>query len=158
MASVMNAPRQNAFGSGRRPGMGASAGAATGAGARPTTAKPGTGRSGGDRKDEIPHPILFQQFFKSVGPRTYAAQVKKATNGNHYLVLTEGRRDDKTGEVYKKRLNVFSEDFEPFLDLIRAFAAFNKAHPVPDNVRQRQAALWKKKRGRKTPAVGAVSG
>ncbi|MGN6727929.1 MAG: DUF3276 family protein [Tepidisphaeraceae bacterium] len=95
----------------------------------------------------------------SPGPRTYAAQVKKATNGNHYLVLTEGRRDDKTGEVYKKRLNVFSEDFEPFLDLIRAFAAFNKAHPVPDNVRQRQAALWKKKRGRKAPAaVGAVSG
>ncbi|MGN6627878.1 MAG: DUF3276 family protein [Tepidisphaeraceae bacterium] len=151
MASVMNAPRQNAFGNGRRSGMGA--------GARPTTAKPGTGRSGGDRKEEIPHPILFQQFFKSVGPRTYAAQVKKATNGNHYLVLTEGRRDDKTGEVYKKRLNVFSEDFEPFLDLIRAFAAFNKAHPVPDNVRQRQAALWKKKRGRKTlAAASAVSG
>ncbi|MGN6506624.1 MAG: hypothetical protein ACTHM6_13775 [Tepidisphaeraceae bacterium] len=85
--------------------------------------------------------------------------MKKATNGNHYLVLTEGRRDDKTGEVYKKRLNVFSEDFEPCVDRIRAFAAFKKAHPVPDNVRQRQAALWKKKRGRKAPAaVGAVSG
>src|SRR5688500_1724565 len=28
------------------------------------------------------HEILFQRFFKSVGPRTYVAQVKKATNGN----------------------------------------------------------------------------
>src|SRR4051812_35560996 len=33
--------------------------------------------------------ILFQNYFKSVGPRTYAAQVKKAGNGNHFLVLTE---------------------------------------------------------------------
>ena len=39
--------------------------------------------------------IIFQKYFKSVGPRTYAAQVKVATNGNHFLVLTEGKRDEK---------------------------------------------------------------
>ena len=44
------------------------------------------------------HEIMFQNWFKSVGPRTYAAQVKKAKNGNHFLVLTEGKRDEKTGE------------------------------------------------------------
>src|SRR4051812_21949153 len=55
--------------------------------------------------------ILFQQYFKSVGPRTYAAQIKEAGNGNHFLVLTEGKRDDATGEVRKTRLFVFSEDF-----------------------------------------------
>src|SRR5437588_9342050 len=37
--------------------------------------------------------ILFQTFFKSVGPRTYASQVKRPANGNHFLVLTEGNRD-----------------------------------------------------------------
>ena len=29
----------------------------------------------------VEHEILFQKFFKSVGPRTYAAQVKRAKNG-----------------------------------------------------------------------------
>ena len=100
---------------------------------------------------QIEHPILFQKFFKSVGPRTYAAQIKKASNSNHYLVLTEGRRDEKTGEVYKKRLNVFSEDFEAFLSLIRDIAVFNKANPVPETVRQRQAALWKKRQSKSAP-------
>jgi hypothetical protein len=37
--------------------------------------------------------ILFQKFFKSLGPRTYAAQVKELANGNQMLVLTEGKRD-----------------------------------------------------------------
>src|SRR5689334_22548662 len=41
--------------------------------------------------------ILFQKFFKSVGPRTYASQIKEAGNGNHFLVLTEGKRDEETG-------------------------------------------------------------
>jgi hypothetical protein len=52
--------------------------------------------------------ILFQRYFKSVGPRTYAAQVKQAGNGNHFLVLTEGKRDDSSGEVRKTRLFIFS--------------------------------------------------
>ena len=62
---------------------------------------------------------LFQQYFKSVGPRTYVAQVKEAGNGNHFIVLTEGRRDEKTDEVKKLRLFVFSEDFEAFKNLLR---------------------------------------
>src|ERR1700752_5232906 len=62
---------------------------------------------------------LFQQYFKSVGPRTYAAQVKEAGNGNHFIVLTEGRRDEKTDEVKKLRLFVFSEDFDAFKNLMR---------------------------------------
>jgi len=46
---------------------------------------------------EKPRPeprIIHQTFFKSVGPRTYAAQVKELSNGNHLLALTEGRRDE----------------------------------------------------------------
>ena len=83
------------------------------------------------KRDEAEHEILFQKFFKSVGPRTYAAQVKRADNGNHYLVLTEGKRDEATGEVRKTRLFVFSEDFVEFFRLIKSAAEFIKANPVP---------------------------
>jgi hypothetical protein len=89
--------------------------------------------------------IIFQKFFKSVGPRTYAAQMKRAGNGNHFLVLTEGRRDDKTGDIRKTRLIVFSEDFVEFFRMLHETAQFIKANPVPDNVRQRRANFWAKK-------------
>src|SRR3954451_2346695 len=94
--------------------------------ARPS-GRPLPGRSGKPRRKAQPeaeHEILFQKFFKSVGPRTYAAQVKKARNGNHYLVLTEGKRDDKTAEVRKTRLFVYSEDFVEFFRLIKSAAEF----------------------------------
>lgn len=92
--------------------------------------------------DRPPDPILFQQFFKSVGPRTYAAQVKTAGNGNPYLVLTEGKRDDATGDVRKTRLFVFSEDFDAFLSLLRDTARWLHAHPVPDDIREQRRKFW----------------
>lgn len=76
------------------------------------------------------HEILFQKYFKSVGPRTYASQVKRANNGNHYLVLTEGKRDRATGEVRKTRLFVFSEDFIPYFRMLQETAQFIREHPV----------------------------
>src|SRR5437016_10995169 len=80
--------------------------------------------------------ILFQKFFKSVGPRTYAAQVKEAGNGNHFLVLTEGKRDAKTDEVRKTRLFVFSEDFTEFFKMLTDTTQFIRANPVSNEVRQ----------------------
>src|SRR5437764_358868 len=74
--------------------------------------------------------ILFQRFFKSVGPRTYAAQIKEAGNGNHFLVLTEGKRDEKTGELRKCCLYVYSEDFIPFFQLLKDASLFIKANPL----------------------------
>ena len=85
--------------------------------------------------------ILFQDFFKSVGPRTYAAQVKEAGNGNHFLVLTEGKRDE-SGELRKTRLFVFSEDFPAFFRMIKASAEFIKAHPVSDEVKKKRDKFW----------------
>ena len=96
--------------------------------------------------------ILFQKFFKSVGPRTYAAQVKEANNGNHFIVLTEGKRDNATGEVRKTRLFVFSEDFAEFFDLLEQTARFIKAHPVPKEVEQRRRRFWAKKTSEPAPA------
>jgi hypothetical protein len=100
-------------------------------------------RPGGPDKAE--HEILFQTYFKSVGPRTYAAQIKKASNDNQYLVLTEGKRDEKTGEVRKARLFVYSEDFTAFFRMLQETAQHLRAHPGPEEVKQRRAKFWAKK-------------
>lgn len=89
--------------------------------------------------------ILFQKFFKSVGPRTYAAQIKEAGNGNHFLVLTEGKRDDATGELRKTKLFIFSEDFPQFFRMLQETAQFIKANPVPDEVKEKRKRFWARK-------------
>ncbi len=91
-------------------------------------------------------PILFQKFFKSVGPRTYAAQIKEAGNANQFLVLTEGKRDESTGEIRKMRLYIYSEDFVEFFRMLHETAQWIKANPVSDEVRTRRAKFWAKKK------------
>ena len=92
--------------------------------------------------------ILFQDYFRSVGPRTYAAQVKAAGNGNHFIVLTEGRRDEKTGDVRKTKLFVFSEDFEAFFAMFNKAADFVRRNPMSAEVVERRKRYWTKQRGR----------
>lgn len=94
--------------------------------------------------EKTPDPILFQTYFKSVGPRTYAAQLKRAGNGNHYLVFTEGKRDKVTDEVRKTSLYVFSEDFVSFFKLLKETAEYVKAHPLPAEMVEKRARFWKK--------------
>ncbi len=92
------------------------------------------------------HPILFQKFFKSANPqRTYAAQIKRASNGNHYLVLTEGKRDDATGDVRKTRLFIYSEDFKEFFAMLQATAIFIRENPVPEEIKQKRQRFWSRK-------------
>jgi hypothetical protein len=99
----------------------------------------------GNKSGPKPEPkTLFQKYFKSVGPRTYAAQVKEAGNGNHFIVLTEGKRDEKTGEVRKTRLFVFSEDFDAFRDLLRDTFKFVSEHPVSAEVKAKRDKFWRK--------------
>jgi hypothetical protein len=102
--------------------------------------------------------ILFQKFFKSVGPRTYAAQIKEAGNGNHYLVLTEGKRDESTGELKKSKVFVFSEDFGLFFRMLHETAQYLKAHPVPEEIQLRRQRYWAKKEreAKETPAPSAM--
>jgi hypothetical protein len=103
-------------------------------------------RKSGKFNGPKPEPkILFQQFFKSVGPRTYAAQVKQAANGNHFLVLTEGKRDEKTNEVRKSRLFIYSEDFVAFFHLMKSSAEWIKANPVDEKVKAKRDKVWAKK-------------
>ena len=134
-----------AFASNRKGRPFRSSGPSRQGGARPGFKGPGRGGAGNGQADKPEHEILFQTYFKSVGPRTYAAQVKKASNDNHYLVLTEGKRDEKTGEVRKTRLFVYSEDFPAFFRMLQETAHFIKDHPVPDEVKQKRDRFWAKK-------------
>lgn len=117
--------------------------------ARPSARRPPSGKSNwkkGPRSDaqKTPDPILFQTYFKSVGPRTYAAQLKRAGNGNHYLVFTEGKRDKVTDEVRKTSVYVFSEDFISFFKMFKETAEHVKSHPVPAEVAQKRTKFWQK--------------
>ena len=99
-------------------------------------------RFNGDKKPPAEHPILFQKFFKSMGPRTYAAQIKKANNGNQYLVLTEGKRDKDSAEVRKTRLFLYSEDFVEFFRMLHETAQWIKANPVSEEYKQKRQRFW----------------
>ena len=95
---------------------------------------------------------LFQQFFKSVGTRTYVAQVKEAGNGNQFLVLTEAKPDEKTGEIRKTRLFVFSEDFDAYKLLLRDAFKFLAEHPMPADLKRKREAFWKKRKANPQPS------
>jgi hypothetical protein len=116
----------------------------------------GSPDAGGQNKPEPE--ILFQKYFKSVGPRTYASQLKRAGNGNHFLVLTEAKRDEKTNEVRKTRLYLFSEDFVAFFRMLHETAQFIRQNPVPDEVRKRQERRWSRKSGNDRRASAARQG
>lgn len=107
----------------------------------PAPAKPAPGKTSWDD-----HPILFQKFFKSMGPRTYAAQVKQASNGNHYLILTEGYRKPDSDEVRKARVFLYSEDFVEFFRMLHETAQWIKANPLPEEVKQKRERYWKRQR------------
>lgn len=126
------------------PGMGSqgavpSAGAAASRGSNGRSAAPLAANGKPEPK------IIFQKFFHSVGPRTYASQVKELANGNHLLVLTEGKRDEKTGEVRKTRLFIYGEDFSAFFRLLHDTATFIRANPLSQEVRDRRAKFWERK-------------
>ena len=107
--------------------------------------RPGRGRAPGKSSGDADHEILFQQYFKSANPqKTYAAQLKRANNGNHYLVVTEGKRDESTGEVRKTRVFVYSEDFVEIFKMLQAAAVFIREHPVPDDVKRKRERFWAK--------------
>ena len=101
------------------------------------------GKGGSSAKPD--HKVLFQKYFKSVGPRTYAVQIKQANNGNHYIVLTEGKRDLMTNEVRKTRLFVYSEDFASYFRMLHETAQFIKTHPVAEEIKARRQRYWAKK-------------
>jgi hypothetical protein len=93
--------------------------------------------------------LLHQLYFKSVGPRTYAVQLKECANGNHMLLISEGKREEN-GDLRMTRLCVFSEDFPDFFKMLRESEAYIGAHPVPEAVRNRRRDFWAKQAAPKT--------
>ena len=89
--------------------------------------------------------ILFQKHFKSIGPRTYATQVKENDKGNQFLVLTESKRDPASGEVKKTKVFVYSEDFAQYFRMLHETAQFIKAHPVSDEIKLKRQRYWARK-------------
>ena len=71
--------------------------------------------------------------------------MKEAGNGNHFILITEGIRDKKTGELRKTKLILFSEDFESFFNMIADTTKYVRAHPVPKEIAERQAKMWQGK-------------
>jgi hypothetical protein len=116
--------------------------ASTGIAARSTGAR-SSGKFRGDRSKPEPK-IIFQKFFKSVGPRTYAAQVKEVSNGNQLLVLTEGKRDEATNEIRKTRVFVYAEDFREYFRMLHEVAEFLRANPLSDEVKKKRDKYWNK--------------
>jgi len=112
--------------------------------AKPSPTRPAPAAPVAAKKSFDDHPILFQKFFKSVGPRTYAAQVKQVSNGNHYLILTEGYRKPDSDEVRKSRIFLYSEDFVEFFRMLHETAQWIKSNPVPNEVKQKRERFWKK--------------
>src|SRR5829696_579761 len=71
---------------------------------------------------------------------------KPAEKADHeILVLTEGKRDESTGEVRKTRLFIYSEDFVELFKLLQATAQFIRANPVPDEVKKKRNRHWSRK-------------
>jgi hypothetical protein len=112
--------------------------------AAPTSPKSAPPARAGAAAAKLEAEILFQTYFKSVGPRTYAAQVKKAGNGNHFVVLTEGKKDAETGQPRKTRLFVFSEDFRDFFRMLQETAVFIRENPVPPEIKKKRDKFWAK--------------
>jgi hypothetical protein len=96
--------------------------------------------------------ILFQKHFKSVGTRTYAAQVKENDKGNHFLALTESKRDPVTGETKKTKVFVYSEDFAQYFRMLHETAQFIKGHPVSDEVKLKRQRYWARKEAEQATA------
>jgi hypothetical protein len=111
----------------------------------PATAVASNPKQQNPQQQQKPEPVIrFQRFFKSMGPRTYAAQIKEWSNGNPFLVLTEGKRDLKTGELRKSHLFINSEDFPAFFRMLHETAQYLKANPVPEEIKKRRQRYWEK--------------
>lgn len=106
-------------------------------------------------KPKVEPKIIYQTFFKSVGPRTYAAQIKEIANGNHLLVMTEGKRDEETNQVRKTRLFVYAEDFPAMFKMLDDVRAFIDARPVSKAVQAKRQKFWERQKQSSPAAMKA---
>lgn len=90
------------------------------------------GRKGardGKARPKAPPQIVKTWLFDSIGPRKYAVQIKKAANGNPFMLIVEGVPSTNGDGTFRRfSVNLWSEDFARFfgvLDEVRAYMAAN---------------------------------
>ena len=110
------------------------------------------GKPGKGSKKYPPGEILKTWAFDSVGPKKYAIQLRKASNGNPYLKFTEGSPQDD-GSFRKFSITVWSEDFRAVfehMDLLRAYLNENKIRTPKGHKYEPDKEKWKKSKGYKS--------
>ena len=60
--------------------------------------------------------LMFSEIIKG-NARTYFFDVKKASNGNPYLLLTESKKN-KDGGFEKVRIIIFQDDMPAFVEMV----------------------------------------
>ncbi len=73
--------------------------------------------------------VLKTWVFDSVGPRKYALQLRRASNGNPCLWLVEGVPQGD-GAFRKFNITVWSEDFEALFRTLDEVRAFIRDHAI----------------------------
>ena len=114
-----------------------------------TVKKQNRTRSGQGSKKYKPGEILKTWAFDSVGPKKYAIQLKKASNGNPYLKFTEGSPVDD-GSFRKFSITIWSEDFRvmfEYMDQVRAYMNENKIRTPKGHKYEPDKDKWKKRKG-----------
>jgi hypothetical protein len=97
--------------------------------------------------------VLFQKFFKSISRRHYAAKIKETPDGNQFLVLTDERMDQETGELKKSKVTIHSEDFMHYFRMLHDTAQFIKTHPVSEDLKMKRMRHWAKKEAEQVAAA-----
>lgn len=85
--------------------------------------------------------------FDSAGPRKYAVQIRKASNGNPCLRLVEGV-PNKAGDDFRKfDITIWSEDFEKLWNVLDEARAYMAEHDIrtPDGHKYVPGGKKKKK-------------
>jgi hypothetical protein len=73
--------------------------------------------------------IVKTWAFDSLGPRKYAIQIQKASNGNPCLKLVEGVPQDD-GTFRKFNITIWSEDFDKLWETVDQVRAFMVEHDI----------------------------
>lgn len=129
-------------------------GARSGGGGRPrSTSEGGGGRSGGPPKRDI----VKTWAFASVGPRKYALQIQKASNGNPLLLIVEGKPQDD-GTFRRISVYVWSEDFERLFAALDEVRVYMREHDIrtPANHKYDANAKPKWSDKRRSAAAGSA--
>ncbi len=72
---------------------------------------------------------IFSRRFGG-GKRTYYVDVKKDSNGERYVVISEASWKDGADKKFRSRVMIWKEDFEKLFESIKDIQDFLKSEPT----------------------------